>query len=59
MTEQDRLRRVFDKISTRLDNSLCEMKPNYDDSITGFNDAWDMSRAVPYVPQHCDEGILR
>ena len=40
------LKRVFDKISTRLNNVLCEMKPNYDDSIVGFNEAWDIMRAV-------------
>jgi hypothetical protein len=34
------------KIDHRLNARLCEMKPNYDDSITGFNEAWDIVRAV-------------
>lgn len=40
------IERIFDRISTRLNNVLCEMKPGYDDSIVGFNEAWDVMRAV-------------
>lgn len=40
------IQRIFDRISTRLNNALCEMKPGYDDSIVGFNEAWDIVRAV-------------
>jgi hypothetical protein len=40
------LERIFDRVSTRLNNVLCEMKPGYDDSIVGFNEAWDVMRAV-------------
>ena len=40
------LQRIFDRISARLNDCLCEMKPNYDDSIVGFNEAWDIVRAV-------------
>lgn len=40
------LERIFDRIGTRLNNALCEMKPGYDDSIVGFNEAWDIMRAV-------------
>lgn len=32
------------RIDTRLNDYLCEMKPDYDDSITGFNEAWDIVR---------------
>lgn len=39
----DRIKRRTD---TRLNDYLCEMKPNYDDSITGFNEAWDIVRAI-------------
>ena len=40
------IRDIKDRIDTRLNNVLCEMKPGFDDSITGFNDAWDiMSKA--------------
>lgn len=34
------------KCDTRLNNYLVDMKPGYDDSITGFNEAWDVIRAV-------------
>lgn len=40
------LRRVKDRIDTRLNNVLCEMEPNYDDSIVGFNEAWDIVSAI-------------
>jgi hypothetical protein len=40
MTELE-LRTLKVAISDRLNNILCEMKPGYDDSITGFNEAWD------------------
>jgi hypothetical protein len=33
-------------IDSRLNDYLCEMKPGYDDSIVGFNEAWDIVRAV-------------
>lgn len=35
---------IQDSLSTRLNNCLCEMKPDYDDSIVGFNEAWDIMR---------------
>lgn len=38
------LRKLKDKIDYRLNDYLCEMKPDYDDSITGFNEAWDIVR---------------
>lgn len=31
-------------IDTRMNNHLCEMKEGYDDSIVGFNEAWDIMR---------------
>ncbi len=37
---------IRDKIDARLNDHLCDMKPNYDDSITGFNEAWDIVRAI-------------
>ena len=40
------LTKLKDKINYRLNNYLCDMKPNYDDSITGFNEAWDVVRAI-------------
>lgn len=32
------------RLGNRLNNVLCEMKPDYDDSIVGFNEAWDVMR---------------
>lgn len=34
------------KIGSNLNDHLIEMKPDYDDSITGFNEAWDIVRKV-------------
>lgn len=33
-------------LSDALNAHLCEMKPGYDDSIVGFNEAWDVMRKV-------------
>jgi hypothetical protein len=38
--------RMKERLDLRLNNYLCEMKPNYDDSITGFNEAWDVMRGI-------------
>lgn len=38
------LARIKVRIDYRLENVLCEMKPDFDDSITGFNEAWDTVR---------------
>lgn len=39
-----------DTLKNRIDASLnaylCEMKPDMDDSITGFNEAWDVVRKL-------------
>lgn len=40
------LQTIRNKIETELNNYLCEMKPGYDDSIVGFNEAWDIIRKV-------------
>jgi hypothetical protein len=37
---------LFNMLSSYLNDYLCEMKPDYDDSITGFNEAWDVMRKV-------------
>ena len=34
------------RTDSRLNDYLCEMKPGYDDSIVGFNEAWDIVRKV-------------
>lgn len=41
MTESE-LRNLKVALNTRLNDVLCEMKPDYDDSITGFNEAWEV-----------------
>jgi len=42
----EELKRLKDRIDTRLNDCLCEMEPDYDDSIVGFNEAWDIVRKV-------------
>lgn len=37
---------IKNRTDLRLDRYLCEMKPGYDDSITGFNEAWDVMRRM-------------
>ena len=34
------------RIDARLDHHLCEMQEGYDDSVAGFNEAWDVVRAI-------------
>jgi hypothetical protein len=41
--EREQLKHLID---ARMNNHLCEMKEGYDDSITGFNEAWDLVRAA-------------
>ncbi len=41
MTELE-LRNLKVALNDRLNNYLCELKPNQDDSITGFNEAWEV-----------------
>lgn len=43
---EDLAKRLKHKIDSRLNDYLCEMKPDYDDSITGFNEAWDVVRKM-------------
>jgi hypothetical protein len=31
-------------VDSRLNDHLCEMKEGHDDSIVGFNEAWDVMR---------------
>ena len=38
------LARLKDRIDMRMSDYLCDMKPDYDDSITGFNEAWNIVR---------------
>lgn len=44
--KKDAIWRLHSRIDARLNNHLCEMKEGYDDSIVGFNEAWDIMRAV-------------
>lgn len=41
MADLEQLKR---RIDTRLNDYLVEMRPNYDDSMYGFNEAWDIVR---------------
>ena len=38
--------RLRTTITLRLEAILREMKPDYDDSIVGFNEAWDIVREI-------------
>jgi hypothetical protein len=40
------LRRLKDRIDFILNNVLCDMKPGWDDSIEGFNKAWNIVRDI-------------
>lgn len=42
MTSSEVLFKVKTRMDLQMNNALCEMKPGYDDSITGFNEAWDI-----------------
>lgn len=42
----DVITRLKNLVDTRLNDWLCEMKEGYDDSMTGFNEAWDIVRKV-------------
>lgn len=46
----DKVERSLDQFKQRLDSrlndALVEMKPGVDDSIIGFNDAWDIMRKL-------------
>ena len=42
----DALRFVKERIDLRLNNHLVEMKEGYDDSIVGFNEAWEIVRVA-------------
>lgn len=43
IAELTRLKNRFDTI---FNNVLCDMKPGWDDSIEGFNKAWDIARDI-------------
>lgn len=40
------LLRLKNRFDTIFNNVLCDMKPGYDDSIEGFNKAWDVTRDI-------------
>lgn len=40
------LLRIKHRFDTIFNNVLCDMKPGYDDSIEGFNKAWDVARDI-------------
>ena len=42
--EPTEMKRLADRITIRLGNRLLEMEAGYDDSVTGFNEAWDIVR---------------
>ena len=45
------LPRLKERLDTRLNDHLCGMKEGYDDSIVGFNEAWDIVRKTLADPR--------
>jgi hypothetical protein len=41
---RERAADLRNRLDSRLNDHLCEMKGGYDDSIVGFNKAWDVMR---------------
>lgn len=41
---REALSKVRDGLYARLNDYLCDMREGYDDSIVGFNEAWDVMR---------------
>lgn len=46
MDKATELLRLKNRVDTILNNVLCDMRPGYDDSIEGFNKAWDVVRDI-------------
>lgn len=42
--EREALEKAKASIDATLNNYLCDMKPGWDDSVTGFNTAWALIR---------------
>jgi hypothetical protein len=40
------LLRIQHRFNTIFNSALCEMKPGFDDSIEGFNEAWEIAREI-------------
>lgn len=48
---------IKNSIDTRLNNYLCKMKPGYDDSIVGFNEAWDVVRETFLITNNSEASM--
>ena len=46
LSREGLVQRLKNRIDTQLNNRLVDMKEGWDDSISGFNDAWDIVRKV-------------
>lgn len=46
VAQEKEIKRLKERIDNRLNNVLCDMKEDYDDSIVGFNEAWDNVRKI-------------
>lgn len=63
--EEAAINNLKSRLDTRLNNWLCEMKPDHDDSIVGFNEAWDIvnkvfkdTRALKSTPKPVGEDVV-
>jgi hypothetical protein len=43
---EDAAKRIRERLEIRLNNYLCEMRQGEDDSVVGFNEAWDVMRKM-------------
>ena len=53
------LLRLKNRFDTIFNNVLCDMKPGWDDSIEGFNKAWDVARDIFQEEIGRAEGVAR
>ena len=44
--DKQELQKLKDRIDRILDNILVDMQPGWDDSVHGFNKAWDVVRDI-------------
>lgn len=44
LRHREQLRALKPALDSRMNDYLCEMQEGYDDSIVGFNEAWDVMR---------------
>jgi hypothetical protein len=46
MALDEALIKIKGRIDHQINDLLCNTKPDYDDSLTGINEAWDIVRKI-------------